>query len=298
LNNQGVQVAEKNRVSIVIPAFNEEESAAQVMEEIKKVVAADPNEYEIIVVDDGSTDNTAQVLEAAGVRVVRHPVNRGYGAALKTGIRHAAGDIVVITDSDGTYPNEQIPAIVGLMKDHDMVVGARIGSKVSIPLIRRPAKWALRMLANYLSGSKIPDLNSGLRAFRRDVARRFFNILPDGFSFTTTITLAMLCNGYSVYNHPIDYFKRGGKSKISPIKDTLNFINLIVRTIMYFNPLKVFMPVSVFLFVAGVAFLVYDVWVVRNLGDKTVLALSLALLVGMLGMLADLIVKRTDNTRD
>lgn len=291
-------MGDSTSVSIVIPAYNEEESAAQVMDEIKKVVAADTHDYEIIVVDDGSTDNTSQVLKAAGVRVIRHPVNRGYGATLKTGIRHASGDIVVITDADGTYPNEQIPAIVGLMGHYDMVVGARTGSKVSIPLVRRPAKWALGALANYLSGSKIPDLNSGLRAFRKDVAMHFFNILPDGFSFTTTITLAMLCNGYAVHNHPIDYFKRGGKSKISPIKDTLNFVNLIVRTIMYFNPLKVFLPVSLFLFLVGIASLVYDVWVVRNLGDKTVLALSFALLVGMLGMLADLIVKRTDNIRD
>jgi len=130
------------------------------------------------------------------------------------------------------------------------------------------------------------------------VAKRFFNILPDGFSFTTTITLAMLCNGYAVHNYPIDYFKRGGKSKISPIKDTLNFINLIVRTIMYFNPLKVFLPVSFFLFIVGIGSLVYDIWIIRNLGDKSVLALSFALMVGMLGMLADLIVKRTDNFRD
>jgi glycosyltransferase involved in cell wall biosynthesis len=291
-------VADHISVSIVIPAYNEEESAAQVMEEIKNVVATDPRTYEIIVVDDGSTDNTSEILQKTGVRVIRHPVNRGYGATLKTGIRSARGDIIVITDADGTYPNEQIPAIVGMMDEFDMVVGARIGSKVSIPLIRRPAKWALRMLANYLSGSKIPDLNSGLRAFRRDVVKRFFNILPDGFSFTTTITLGMECNGYRIKYYPIDYFERGGKSKIHPIKDTLNFINLIVRTIMYFNPLKVFLPVSFLLFVVGLVSLAYDIWVIRNLGDKTVLALSFSLLVGMLAMLADLIVKRTDHPRD
>jgi glycosyltransferase involved in cell wall biosynthesis len=295
---QGVKVDESIDVSIVIPAYNEEESAAQVMEEIKNVVASDSRTYEIIVVDDGSTDNTSGILEKTGVRVIRHEVNKGYGATLKTGIRHARGEIVVITDADGTYPNEQIPTIVGLMENYDMVVGARIGNKVKIPLIRRPAKWALGKLANYLSGSKIPDLNSGLRAFRRDVVKRFFNILPNGFSFTTTITLGMQCNGYLIYFHPIDYFERGGKSKIHPIKDTLNFVALIIRTIMYFNPLKVFLPVSFFLFVLGLASLAYDIWIIRNIGDKTVLALSFSLLVGMLAMLADLIVKRTDQPRD
>jgi len=137
-----------------------------------------------------------------------------------------------------------------------------------------------------------------LRAFRRDVVKRFFNILPNGFSFTTTITLGMQCNGYLIHYYPIDYFERGGKSKIHPIKDTLNFVALIVRTIMYFNPLKVFLPVSFFLFVVGLASLAYDIWIIHNIADKTVLALSFSLLVGMLALLADLIVKRTDQPRD
>ncbi len=286
------------KVSIVIPAFNEEESIAQVMEELDRVLREKVADYEIIVVDDGSTDRTAQALEGMDIRVVRHEENRGYGASLKTGIRKAAGEIIVITDADATYPSEEIPTILSFTDRYDMVVGARTGETVKIPLIRRPAKWFLNRLANYLSETKIPDLNSGLRAFRREIVMKFFNILPDGFSFTTTITLGMLSNGYTVKYHPIDYFKRGGKSKIRPIKDTFNFILLIVRTIMYFNPLKVFLPASFFFILVGIALLAYDIFVIRNLGDKTVLVLSIGFLTGILGLLADLIVKSADRIGD
>lgn len=282
------------KVSIVIPAYNEEDSIAEVLAQIENVMESSDVHYEIVVVDDGSTDNTSDVLKDLDVKVVQHPCNRGYGASLKTGIRKAAGDMIVITDADGTYPPEEIPNILSLMDENDMVIGARTGAEVNIPLIRRPAKWFLSKLANYLSGVKIPDLNSGLRAFRKDVVMKFFGILPDGFSFTTTITLGMHSSHYSIHYMPINYHQRSGKSKIHPIKDTLNFILLIVRTIMYFNPLKVFLPIASVLLVLGLVLLFIDIFIIQNIGDKTVLIFSVSFLTGFLGLLADLIVKKID----
>jgi glycosyltransferase involved in cell wall biosynthesis len=247
----------------------------------------------LIVVDDGSTDATAARAEAAGARVIRHAGNRGYGAALKTGILAARGAIVVITDADGTYPNERIPEIVGLMRDNDMVVGARTGANVSIPLARRPAKWVLGKLANYLSESRIPDLNSGLRAFRRETAIRYFPILPRKFSFTTTITLAMLVNDHAVAFLPVDYHSRRGRSKIRPIPDTLNFLALIIRTVLYFRPLKIFLPVSFALFLASIAIFVYSAMFTDKIMDASVsITLMTSFQMAAIGLLADLIDKR------
>jgi glycosyltransferase involved in cell wall biosynthesis len=285
-------------VSIVIPAYNEEDSITPVMNEIDGVMKSLGKSYEIIVVDDGSTDKTGEVLQLAPVNVIKHEFNRGYGASLKTGIKKSCGEVIIITDADGTYPPEEIPNILEHIETCDMVVGARIGANAQIPLIRKPAKWCLNKLANYLSGRKIPDLNSGLRAFRKETVMEFYSMLPQGFSFTTTITLGMLSKDYVVKYIPIDYLKRAGKSKIHPIKDTLNFIRLIITTIMYFNPLKVFMPISFVIFLLGLALLAYDIFVIQNIGDKTVFVLSIAFLTGMLGMLADLIVKRIDQIRD
>lgn len=289
---------ESKQVSIVIPAYNEEDSISEVIDQIDAVMKKQEASYEILVVNDGSTDKTGEVLKLAPVNVIQHEFNRGYGASLKSGIKKACGEIIVITDADGTYPPEEIPNLLSHMDECDMVVGARIGAKAEIPLIRKPAKWFLSKLANYLSGTKIPDLNSGLRAFRKETAMEFYHMLPRGFSFTTTITLGMHSNDYVIKYIPIDYLKRSGKSKIHPIKDTLNFILLIVSTIMYFNPLKVFLPVSFFVCLLGLVLLAYDIFIIKNIGDKTVFVLSIAFLTGMLGLLADLIVKRIDRIRD
>ncbi len=276
-------------ITLLIPAYNEENGIGPVLEQVKSIGLPG----EIIVVDDGSTDRTFEVAQASGVRVVRHDVNRGYGQSLKTGILASNYDIIVITDADGTYPNEEIKNILSHMESHDMVVGARIGANVNIPLIRKPAKKMLNMLANYLAGVTIPDLNSGLRAFRKNIAREFFPILPSGFSFTTTITLAMLSNGYRVKYLPINYHQREGKSKIHPIRDTLGFTALIIRTTLYFNPLKVFMPMSGMIALAAVALLVYSKFVIGRVMDISVIVLlSAALQVAVIGLLADLIDKR------
>lgn len=276
-------------VTIVVPAYNEENGIGPVIAELRRLDPA----WEILVVDDGSTDGTSRAVEAIGCRVVRHRTNRGYGAALKTGIDAARAPWIVITDADGTYPNERIPELVRDLTDYDMVVGARIGKSVAIPLVRKPAKWALNTLANYLSEARIPDLNSGLRAFRKDEVRRFFDILPSGFSFTTTITLAFHVNDRFVKYVPIDYHKRQGKSKIRPIQDTLNFAALILRTVLYFRPLKIFLPVAVFLLLAGIGILVWSWKFTPKIMDATVsILLVSSLQMAAVGLLADLIDKR------
>ncbi len=277
-------------VSVVIPAYNEEEGIEKVLTELKSLDLG--KNSEIIVVDDGSTDQTFAKASIQGVKVIRHEQNLGYGAALKTGIRHAKNGIIVIIDADGSYPTKNIPLILENAKDADMVVGARIGKKVHIPLFRRPAKWFINKLANRLSGTRIPDLNSGLRAMRKEILERFYSIIPSGFSFTTTLTLAFLTNGYSVKFIPIEYYKRKGKSKIHPIKDTFNFIQLVIRTVMYFEPLKIFLPLSLFFFIASATVLIVS-WLLGRLMDVTTIILFVAgVQLLAIGMIADLIDKR------
>lgn len=279
-------------ISIIIPAVNEEDAIAQTIDQIRKTLAGSSYNYEIIVVDDGSTDQTAKRAQKKGVRLVRHDENRGYGAGLKTGIQTAKGDWILITDADGTYPIERIPDLLNYAGEYDMVVGARTGDAAKIPLVRRPIKWALAQLANYLSETRIPDYNSGLRIFRKNLALRFFRILPSGFSFTTTITLASLCHSYRVKYIPIAYYKRTGKSKIKPIKDTYNFFMLIIRTTVYFNPLKVFMPIGFLLMILGLGKMVYEISVGGGLAETSVILFLTAFQTVGLGLIADMLNKR------
>ncbi|HWP93825.1 MAG TPA: glycosyltransferase family 2 protein [Thermodesulfobacteriota bacterium] len=287
-------VENENTISVIIPIYNEEKSIKNVVEQLQEVLSNSGTKYEIIVIDDGSTDRSPEVLKGIdGITSIRHPKNIGYGGAIKTGMKNAKGDIIVITDGDGTYPNEMIPELLKDIGENDMVVGARSKSDSNIPLMRKPIKWLLGKLANYLSETDIPDLNSGLRVFKKNEALRFYRMFPSGFSFTTTITLAMHCNGYNVKYVPIKYGKREGKSKINPIKDTLNFIQLIWRTIMYFSPLKVFLPIAGIIFVGFMVSSFIDIFISENLTDKTVILFLAFIQVSVLGLLADLIVKRT-----
>ena len=203
------------RVSIIIPAYNEEGMIGRVLSEVNKVMKNSNWGYETMVIDDGSSDGTGRIAEKKGARLISHLRNRGYGAALKTGIRNAKNDTILITDADGTYPAKEIPQLLKEMKDYDMVVGARTGEEVRMPFFRRPAKFFLNRLASYLSERKIPDINSGLRAFKKDIALKYFHILPPKFSFTTTLTLAFLSDDYLVKYIPIDYRKRRGRSPSS-----------------------------------------------------------------------------------
>ena len=286
-------------VSIIVPAYNEEQGIGPVLGELARVMEARSWAHEIIVIDDGSRDGTAAVAEAQpGVTVLRHRGNRGYGAALKTGIRHAGHEVVCITDADGTYPNECIPDLVErLLRDGaDMVVGARVGERVAIPLMRRPAKWMIGRLATLVAGEQIPDINSGLRAFKRAAALRFFGLLPDGFSFTTTLTLGMLTNGYLVDYVPIDYHPRVGRSKIRPIRDTLRFMGLIARMALYFAPLKVFLPFSGLVFLLALGWALFSKLVLGRLADVSTLVIGMTgVQVAVIGLLAELINHRVSN---
>ena len=284
-------------VTLLVPAFNEENGIEGVL---RRLAALDLGvQTEVLVVDDGSTDGTGERLEQlkgelSALRVLRHDVNRGYGASLKTGFLDARTEVVVITDADGTYPEDRIAELIACVDDGaDMAVGARTGKQVKIPLLRRPAKAALRWLASYLGGVRIPDLNSGLRAIRRDVVLRYQGILPEGFSFTTTITLACLTNHHRVDYVSINYAARTGRSKIRPIRDTLGFTGLIIRTVLYFNPLKVFYPVAAVIAVGLAGSLYYDLFVKQNLMDKTVLLFVALVQILSIGLIADLIDKKS-----
>jgi len=280
-------------VTIIVPAYNEADGIGDVLDTIITCMLEAGVEYELIVVDDGSTDGTHAIVEAKGVRIVRHTFNRGYGASLKTGIRQSRRPIIAIIDADGTYPVDALPKLLASMAEHDMAVGARTGDHVKIQPLRRPAKWFLKKLADYLSGFKIPDLNSGLRIFRRELAERFFGIFPDGFSFTTTITLAALTNGYRVSFLPINYYKRTGQSSIRPARDFLGFILLIIRLIVYFKPLNVFLPASAVLFLVGLTKAMIDLVHQNFFGVGSAIVMLAALQIAFLGLLADLITRRT-----
>ncbi|HOM11586.1 MAG TPA: glycosyltransferase family 2 protein, partial [Spirochaetota bacterium] len=225
------------------------------------------------------------------LKIMHHSKNRGYGAALKTGIRAAKHDFIAITDADATYPDERIPEFFKdvITNDLDMLVGARIGESVNIPLIRKFPKWVINQLANYMVGTKIPDLNSGMRIMKKSVVEKFMKILPEGFSFTSTITIAMLANDYQVKYVPIDYHQRKGKSKIRPFYDTLNFVRLIVRTVMFFDPLKVFLPLSLPLLLCGVAMVLIEGILYRNINTVSVLITLSGLNILTVGMLAEMI---------
>jgi glycosyltransferase involved in cell wall biosynthesis len=273
-------------VSIVIPAYNEEESVEAGVHAVLDVMNNSGLEYELIVVDDGSTDRTTEILEAMDdIVLIPVPENRGYGASLTTGIHKAKYDLIAITDADGTYPAEKIPELVEACKRYDMVVGARVGDNVHIQTLRKPAKWFLGKISSYLAGRRIPDLNSGLRVMRKDLIQRFEHLLPSGFSFTTTITLASLCSSSLVKYVPIDYHPRIGDSKIRATH-ALDFLILIIRTIVYFNPLKVFIPLGGAFFVLGFTKFVYDVYI-GNFSETALLGFIGAVLIWGIGLLSD-----------
>jgi glycosyltransferase involved in cell wall biosynthesis len=277
----------QREVSVIIPAYDEAAHVASQIRDVRDVMENSGWRYEIIVVDDGSTDGTGEQAAQAdtGASILRHRRNRGYGAALKSGIHASRYDWILITDADGTYPSSAIPELLAAADGADMVVGARTGASVRIPVERRAAKSFLRWLASYLAGTDLPDINSGLRLMRKDLVERYEHLLPSGFSFTTTITLAAACNDHQVEYVPIDYHTRLGKSKLRP-RQAYDFTILILRTIVFFNPLKVFIPLGVALALAGLAKFAYDI-TRNNLSESAVLALLAALIVWAVGLLAD-----------
>ncbi|MBT8335226.1 MAG: glycosyltransferase family 2 protein [Gemmatimonadetes bacterium] len=298
-------------ISVVLPAYNEEDAVGPELAAVIAAMEGIGRPFEVIVVDDGSDDATGPAAVRAGARVLRHAENRGYGASLKTGIDAARYETIVMKDADGSYPAEAIPGIVEALDGADQVVGARIGKEVNIPLVRRPAKWFLRWFAALVAGKKIPDINSGLRAIHRDTIRQYFAILPDQFSFTTTMTLAYFADGYRIRYVPIDYLVRVGKSKIRPWH-FVDFVTLVIRIAMLFQPLRVFVPLSAVFGTIGIGKAVFDVWaavLVRNTAvDLSIIyqpvfstSAILLILVGFqlltVGMVADGVLRRIAQQR-
>lgn len=281
--------------SVIVPVYNEEHGVEAVLESLLDALQGEPRPWEVIVVDDGSTDGTPDILKRweNRVQVVRHRVNRGYGASLKTGIRSCHGPWIAIVDGDGTYPLERLPELYEVCRQGaDMAVGARTAPGAKIPLIRRPAKWILTRLASYLAASSIPDLNSGMRVFARDRLERHLHLLPDTFSFTTTLTLAFITDGYDVAFVPIDYKVRKGRSKLRPIRDTYNFVLLILRTVIFFDPLRVFGPLGLLFMSTSFAMVLYRALVDRAFGVVSVLFFVTGIQLLALGLLGDLINRR------
>ena len=283
-------------VSIIIPAYNEEEAIGEVIEDILEAMQDVGYEWELIVVNDGSRDRTREIVEGygrRGVRLVNHPYSMGGGTARTTGIHHAQGEIVVVTDGDGTYPVRDIPRLVEEMDGYDMVVGARVKEAGTLKALRIPAKFLIRKLAEFMTGSPIPDLNSGLRAMRKETFLEFETMLPPGHSWVSTITLCMLANSHPVKYVPIDYYPRKGKSTFHPVKDTANYLMLIFRTVTWFNPLRFFLPLALLLFLGGLGKAIADIvnyhW---HIATSTVVLLLASLQVFTVGMLADLISRK------
>ncbi len=291
------EVAGKVRLSVLLPSYNEECAIRGVLEEIVAALAGLPMPYEILVVDDASTDRTveraeefAQSCDCCLVKVIRRPERRGAGAARKTGIRHARGEIVVMLDADGSYPADAILELLRYFPAYDQVNGARTSEQGSLPWLRRPAKWLIRKLACYLTGHAIPDLNTGLKAFKREEMLRWLWVVPDGFSCVTTMTLAFLTNGYAVKYVPTVYRPRIGQSKFHPIKDTAAYFNTVLRMVLLFRPLKVFLPLAALLIAAGIASSAWNLCRSGALAETDIIVMVAGFMTCMLGLLAEVVV--------
>jgi glycosyltransferase involved in cell wall biosynthesis len=230
-------------LTVVIPALNEEAAIAETVGRIRMALEKEAVVHEIIVVNDGSTDRTGPIARECGAEVIDHPAPGGYGLALKAGILVSKYDLIAITDADGTYPCERITELYRLVASDgfDMAVGARTGREYEGTFIKMPARRLFVWLSEYATGRKIDDINSGLRVFRKDIVLRYLATISDGFSFTTTITLATMLNGYFVKYVPISYYKRVGKSHVRYVRDSLRSLQIIIESILYYNPLKLFL---------------------------------------------------------
>jgi glycosyltransferase involved in cell wall biosynthesis len=274
----------QKRLTIIIPAFNEELAVGEVIKEVQNLCSEITQE--IIVVDDGSDDQTAMVAEGFGARVIRHNQNMGYGAAIKTGIRCAQTEWVLTMDADGQHRAEDAFRIAQLMDTCDMAVGNRTGL-VHSTLWRMPGKWLLGLVANYLTRQTIPDLNSGLRLIRRDLALKYLHICPSGFSFSTTITLAFHNRKYDVIYAPIQVGKRYcGQSTVS-IGTGLDTFILILRIASLFDPLRIFVPLSVLIGILGLCFSIYYIITALTISGAPILLIVSSLILFTLGLLCD-----------
>ena len=270
------------QTSVVIPAFNE----ADVIGDVVAALARSAAWHEILVVDDGSTDRTSAAAEAAGARVVRHPYNKGNGASVKSGIREATGDYILIIDADGQHPPEDAARLVSRLGEYDLVVGARAHS-TQATLARRLGNHLLNGLATYLTGRPIPDLTSGFRAARRRHLREFLHLLPNRFSTPTTTTLAFVKAGYNVAFEPIDARARVGSSKIRLLSDGAKFFLIALKVVTLFSPLRVFLPISLASFVVGLGYALWTVATQSHVTNSSVLLIVLGVIVFLIGLVSE-----------
>ena len=286
-------------VTILMPVFNEEEAIKKVVEGVDATMRKTQYSYEIMLVDDASTDKTVEiVLEMKKIndriRLIKRKLNGGAGASRKTGIRVAKGEVVVMLDADGTYDHTDIPKMLAFFPEYDQVNGARTTEEGTYKFLRFSAKWFIRRLAIYLSGFQIPDLNTGLKAFKRDEMMKYLWVIPNGFSCVTTMTLAFLTNGHNVKYIPTKYFTRIGISKFHPFKDTLKYFNTVIRMVIYFRPLKFFVPLSLIILTVGIARIWYGLTYIEfKIRASEIIIILAAMQIFFFGLLADLIVSTT-----
>ena len=275
-------MAEPSAVSIVIPAYNE----ADVIGEVVAALAAAGAWHQIIVVDDGSRDGTAARAAAAGATVVSHPYNKGNGAAVKSGIRNATGEFVLIIDGDGQHRPEDARRLAARLGEYDLVIGAR-STSTQATAARRLGNDGLNRLASYLTGRVIPDLTSGFRGARREHLREFLHLLPNGFSTPTTTTLAFIRAGYNVAFEPVEARTRVGQSKIRLARDGAKFLIIILRIVTLFSPLRIFLPISLASFAVGAAYAVWTILTQRHVTNSSVLLIMLAVIVFLVGLVSE-----------
>lgn len=273
--------AEQPRISIVIPAYNEAQGIGVVLDQLRQ-----GGYHEIIVVDDGSRDGTADVASQHGAHVIRHPYNIGNGGAVKTGIRAASGDIIVLMDADGQHPPADVPRLVAQIGDYDMVVGART-SESDAKLHRNIANAVFNRYASYIVGYPVPDLTSGFRALRAPLLKKFVYLLPNGFSYPTTITIAMFRSGYRVRYEPIVAPQRVGVSKIRPVRDGLRFLMTITRLGALFVPMKIFLPVSLFFLGIGTLYGAYLLIALSRFSNMAALLIMVGIMIFLIGLVAE-----------
>ncbi|MBC8504244.1 MAG: glycosyltransferase family 2 protein [Chloroflexi bacterium] len=272
-------------VSIIIPAYNEANNIVEIIRKIREVLQG--TEHEILVIDDGSGDETSLRAEEAGVKVIRHPYNIGNGASIKTGIRNARGEILVMLDADGQHPPEDIPRLLDKIGPYDMAVGART-SDSDTDLHRNFANTVYNLLASYISGTKVEDLTSGFRAVKAEAVRGFVYLLPNRFSYPTTITLATLRSGRSLVYVPIKGRRRIGKSNIRLLKDGLRFLIIILRIATIYSPLKIFIPASALMFLTGVGYGLFKViFLNTRYGPTSAMLMTISVVVFMVGLVSE-----------
>ena len=289
MNNKEIE-DKYSDVTIILPSYNEEDSIAKVISDVNNAMDSSGYNYNIIVVDDCSIDNTASIAEDMGVNVIRHNINLGSGNARKTGISNAKSNIIVMLDADGTYEASDIPKMLSYFPKYDQVNGARTSEQGTMKIFRIIAKWFIRKLASYLTKVEIPDLNTGLKAFKKDIMLNYFWIIPDGFSCVSTMTLTFLIDGYKVKFIPTKYHSRIGKSKFRPISDSLNYFITVIRIIMYFKPLNIILPLSFILLLSAMISSVYHFFQTSSIQESDIIIFIFSILIFFVGFISDLII--------